>query len=465
VQVVILVADGARPDTLRAALDDGTLPALAVLREEGGLHEVSTVFPSVTGPAYTPFVMGRHPATVGLPGLRWYDRTRQHLGWPHARSYVGLEYRRLATDLDPAAPTLWELERDHLASLPVIARGVDRGREVGRGVAFAAQAIATHVRGHVRGWLDIDRAVGERFCARWAAEQPRFALAAFTGPDKASHAVGHESAMVREALVHVDRAAARIRAAAEHRGTWAATQLWVVSDHGHEPVHTHDDLARVVAALGYATAAHPVSWPRRPEVAVMVSGNAMAQVYVALSRPVRAGWEALANEWEPLVAALLARPSVDLLLLPHADPRSVTLRSARGSATVRTDGARWWYTPHAGDPLGVGALTALSASDAHQATAHSAYPDALVQITAIAACARSGDVIVSAAAGYDFRARWEPIPHVSSHGSLRRAHMQVPLLVNHAVRRVPQRTVDIGATAAECLGIQPPLRCDGVSWW
>ena len=81
---------------------------------------------------------------------------------------------------------------------------------------------------------------------------------------------------VEEALAIVDEVAAGIRRAAEAVGTWGETHLWSVSDHGHEPVHTHEDLAAVVRAMGYRTAAHPLEWPRRAEVAVMVSGNAMA---------------------------------------------------------------------------------------------------------------------------------------------------------------------------------------------
>ncbi len=461
--VVILVADGARPDTLRDALDRGALPALARLRDEGGLFEVSSVFPSVTGPAYTPFVMGRHPASVGLPALRWYDRSRRDLRWPYARSYVGLEYKRFGGDVAPDAPTLWERAASHLGALPVIGRGLHPAREVGRGLAFSLRAAVTHMRGHVRGWLDIDRAVGDEFVRRWIAERPAFALGAFTGVDKTSHAFGHASDAVQEALTIVDGAAARIRAAAEADGTWGATHLWIVSDHGHEPVHTHEDLSAVVRAMGYRTAAHPWEWPRAPQVAVMVSGNAMAHLYVGLDRRARAGWDALAGEWSGLLDALLARPSVDVALLPHGEG-SCVVASRRGTATVRTDGARWWYTPLNGDPFGIGALAALDADAAHAATAMSDYPDALVQVTSIAACARSGDIIVSSADGWDFRARWEPIPHVSSHGSLRRSHMAVPLLMNRPPARVPLRTTDIGATAFASLGDAVSYSLDGRSW-
>src|SRR5690606_29723897 len=72
--VVLIIADGIRLDTLQAALDDGSLPSMARLRDEGGLHTLTTVFPSVTGPAYVPFLMGCHPGKAGIPGLRWFDR-------------------------------------------------------------------------------------------------------------------------------------------------------------------------------------------------------------------------------------------------------------------------------------------------------------------------------------------------------------------------------------------------------
>ena len=122
--VVILVADGARPDTLAAAIDRGDLPALGRLREEGGFHRISSVFPSVTGPAYSPFLTGRHPVPAGLPGIRWFDRARTRTRWPgHARSYVGLDMREIGRDLDPAAATLFELEPHHLGALSVIERG------------------------------------------------------------------------------------------------------------------------------------------------------------------------------------------------------------------------------------------------------------------------------------------------------------------------------------------------------
>ena len=108
--LLLVVADGIRPEVLAEEIDAGHAPALAALRARGGLHAVSTVFPSVTGPAYVPFLMGRHPAPVGLPGLRWYDRARS-LRWSpaQARSYAGVDIWHVDTDVHAQPPTLLEL--------------------------------------------------------------------------------------------------------------------------------------------------------------------------------------------------------------------------------------------------------------------------------------------------------------------------------------------------------------------
>ncbi|MFL5576316.1 MAG: alkaline phosphatase family protein [Gemmatimonadaceae bacterium] len=481
--VVILVADGVRPDTLSAALDEAALPALARLRAEGGLHAVTSVFPSVTGPAYAPFVMGRFPGPVGLPGLRWYDRARGRRTFPdRTRSYVGAEMRHVDGDLDAAAPTLFELAarggvevagRRSVAALNVIGRGLGRGDVVGRGAGFILRAARTHFRGDVRGWLDIDRDVGAEVARLVRERRPAVTFAALTGVDKTSHSAGHAAPVVREALRIVDRTVERLRADAERDGAWEGMRLWVVSDHGHSPVAAHDDLAALLRGWGHRTLAHPWVWSlRRPDVAVMVSGNAMAHLYLEPYHRERPWWPALAGRWEPLVAALLARESVDLMLLPHSPARcEVRGAGARGRAIVEcttgagaAEGARYSYRPLDGDPLGVGPHEALDAGAAHAATLASDYPDAIVQIAHLAGAARAGDVILSAARGWDFRERYEPIPHVSSHGALHRDHMLVPLLLDRPATRPPRRTADVMPSALEALGLPVPAGLDGESF-
>jgi arylsulfatase A-like enzyme len=88
-----------------------------------------------------------------------------------------------------------------------------------------------------------------------------------------------------------------------------------------------------------------------------------------------------------------------------------------------------------------------------------------VQIAHLAASPRSGDVILSAARDWDFRAKYEPIPHVSSHGALHREHMLVPLLLNRPPSLTPRRTVDVMPSALAALGIATPKTLDGVSFY
>jgi hypothetical protein len=463
--VVLLLADGARPDTLGAALSSGALPALAQLRDEGGLHTITSCFPSVTGPAYAPFLMGRYPGPVGLPGLRWYDRARTACRFPdYSRSYVGYQIGAVNKDIDPDAPTIFELCESSLGALNVIGRGLAKRDRIGSlTLRSAFRAASTHFTGNVAGWLQIDRDVANDVVRRVRRDAPEFVFAALTGVDKVSHARGHDSPMVVEALRIVDDAAARIRADAEHAGRWSEMSLWIVSDHGHSRVAAHEDLARLVEAAGWRTLAHPWVFTVAPDVAVMVSGNAMAHLYLDVrSRAPFSG--RLDTRWSPLVASLLARPSVDLLLLRRSD--GALVRSAsRGDAVVSLDEGGYHYRRQSGDPLGVGRdLCRASADVSYDAMIDTDYPDGVVQIAHLASAPRSGEIILSAARDWDFRARYEPIPHVSSHGALHREHMLVPLIMNEPPRRTPRRTVDVMPSALAALGRRIPFGLDGESF-
>lgn len=462
---VIIVADGARPDSLAAAMDSGHLPALDRLREEGHFHRIASVFPSVTGPAYTPFLLGRHPATVGLPALRWFDRSGSVGAWPHrARSYVGVDMRHVDADLDPSSPTLFELASPSLGALSVIRRGLDADSVIGSGAAFVARTARVHFSGGVRGWLEMDRYVARTTVARILSQRPRATFMALMGIDKASHAARHSSPMALEAMQILDRCVSDLRRGLEQSGRWESTRLWVVSDHGHSAVDHHEDLERLVRSFGYTVMAHP--WVHRParDVAVMVSGNAMAHLYLDLESRSPRGWTQLGQRWETLAARLLERECVDLLILPHGPNRCEVRAHGRGRAFVVHEHGRFSYLPVDGDPLGLGELHRLGDVEAYDACESSDYPDSLMQLFRVTSSDRRGDILISAARNWDLRARYEPIPHRSAHGALHREHMIVPLLGNHPVTGVPRRTVDVFATVLHHLGVTPPEGVEGVSF-
>ncbi|HEY4130037.1 MAG TPA: alkaline phosphatase family protein, partial [Gemmatimonadaceae bacterium] len=430
-----------------------------------GLHTVTSCFPSVTGPAYAPFLMGRFPGPIGLPGLRWFDRSRTATSFPdYTRSYVGYQMGAVDRDIAADAPTIFELCETSVGALNVIGRGLAKRNRIGSITARSAvRAARTHFTGNVAGWLQIDREVADEVVQRIRVDNPEFVFAALTGVDKVSHARGHESPMVADALAIVDDTAARIRADAERAGRWENMSLWVVSDHGHSRVTSHEDLDRLVAATGLRTVSHPWVFGFKPDVAVMVSGNAMSHLYLDLQSR-RAATDGIGDRYRALVDMLLERPSVDLLITRRGD-RAVVMNKARGTAEVWMDARGYHYDATNGDALGLGtSVNGVSSTEAYDITINSDYPDGIVQLVHLVTAPRSGDIILSAARDWDFRARYEPIPHVSSHGALHRAHMLVPLLVNRPIAHPARRTVDVMPSALAALGKSIPSGLDGESF-
>jgi hypothetical protein len=460
-----VVADGARPDILESAMQRGIVPSLRRLRDEGGMFTITSVFPSVTGPAYAPFLMGRFPGPIGLPGIRWYDRRRTASRLPgHSRSYVGIEMRRIDSDVDPQAPTMFDLVDSSIGALNMINRGLAGRNRIGYGLPFVLRTAKTHFGGKVSGWLAIDRYIAGRVAARIREENPDYVFVALTGIDKTSHSEGHSGAYVDRALAIVDEMVAEIRSDAEERGTWDSTHIWVVSDHGHSPVTDHEDLAGFVRRMGFRTIAHPFVYTPRAEAAVMVSGNAMAHIYLDLARRERAWLHTLSPRWQALREALLARESVDLMILPIANGSCEVHGRSRGSAMMQWTCDTITYTPITGDPLGIGPQVALTLDESYDLTFGTDYPDSLVQISRISDSPRSGEIILSAARNWDFRAKYEPIRHYSSHGALHRDHMLVPLLMNKAPHKQPRRTVDVMPSALAALLRPIPEGLDGRSF-
>jgi hypothetical protein len=437
---------------------------LARLRAAGGLQTLTSTFPSVTGPAYVPFLMGRFPGPVGLPGLRWFDRARTTCTFPdYTRSYVGYQMGEVNRDIDRDAPTIFELVPGSVSALSMITRGLDPSRQLAALTpASAVRAAITHFRGDVAAWLDVDRDVSRRLIKRLRSSRVPYAYAAFMGVDKLSHQQGHGSAGVHEALRIIDDTVAALR---ENAGDNKDLRIWVTSDHGHSPVSKHEDLERLIASEGHRVIAHPWVYKVRPEVAVMVSGNAMAHIYVDLDRRERPFRRGFSERVSSLPERLVRRESVDLVMIPLDEARCAVWSQTRGRGTVTLKDDRFSYRRDDGDPLRVGSdLSEVSSVEAHEATRETDYPDGVVQIARLSSSARAGDIILSACREWDFRARYEPIPHVSSHGALHREHMTVPLLLDRPPSKTPRRTTDVFASALAALGVPAPARLDGESF-
>jgi hypothetical protein len=467
-KVLLVVADGVRHDVLQHELEAGNVPALKALSDRGGIFEVATCFPSVTGPGYVPFLTGRFPAAVGVPGLRWFDRSRQIGVWPaHSRSYAGIDIWQLDKDLHADAKTLFELATPSLSAMSMLGRG--SRINIGRSIAWMLRVTPSHFRGNLDAWRTVEQAATRQFLRHFETMRPRFSTLAITSADKRAHKEGPYSTGVRSALHDMDTAVASAVNVAERGGWRDSLDIFLVGDHGHAPVAHHDDLHGWLEQKGLHVRAHPRVFGRTADVALMVGGNAMAHLYLNAGDRARSMWPALANRWQSLHDELLARESVDLLAVAIDATRVRVSNAARGAAEIVQRGvgasAHWDYRPITGDPLQLGAeLLDVNFNAAYDACARTEYPDAIVQLPALLTAKRSGDIVISAARTWDLRSRFEPVSHVSTHGALLRDQMMVPLIVSRPVAGTPRRTADVMPSVLQALGLPIPGDLDGQSF-
>lgn len=268
----------------------------------------------------------------------------------------------------------------------------------------------------------------------------------------------------------------------------------IVSDHGLSETEKHLGLNRFLEEeMGLSTFYYPVTFfKNRFTAASMVSGNAMAHIYLqngaGEQRPCRSDWvgrtpwETLTVRKDRLVDRLLEKEEVDLVA-GEAEDGAVVVRSRRGEAVIHV-GANPCVRPtegrHAGlplqyrvinsDPFGYASLPAsMTDREALAKTFDTNYPDALTQLLQIFKSRRTGDLVVSAKRGFDLRYRHEIHEHKSSHGSLDREHMMIPLVTNAQLspRRGPFgagpiRSVDVFPTILQLLGQEIPTGIDGI---
>src|SRR5262245_14954619 len=121
------LVDGARCDVFEELLGRGDLPHVSRhLVEPGAYRPAVTVFPSVTGVAYIPYLTGVFPGRANLPGYRWFDRreyARTRLSRFRFRNYHGLGSYLMDRDMHKDVVTLFELLRPASNIFSGISRG------------------------------------------------------------------------------------------------------------------------------------------------------------------------------------------------------------------------------------------------------------------------------------------------------------------------------------------------------
>ena len=463
-RVVLVLIDGARSDVLRDLLARGDLPNLARwVIEPGGLRTGTTVFPSTTGVAYIPFLFGRFPGSVGIPGIRWLDRRGAAEGkssrtqWRAARSYCGVQGGWLNTDI-AATPSIFDLVPESIAICTPLTRGLRAGAN-----RCALRRVVLGSAAHYLGtYPALDRAVARAWLD--AADEPwRFLFVVFPGVDGISHLKDPLHPAVLESYRLVDRALGAFVARLRKQGR-ELPAFFVVSDHGMTVMREHADPAVLLERRGVRTLRHPVHvWRRGARVATMVSGNASVQLYF---EP-RSGRERPLTESEipdAILEQLLALPAVRLAACRADSTGGIIVRTKNARASLTESMGLICYEPQSGDPLGLGGYLELDDRELLTRTRETDVPDAPRQLLQLFGTPRAGDLVLAATPGADFRGPWEMPEHRAGHGSLIAEHMEVPIAASVALPDVGLRTVDLMPTVLERLDVAVPsgVALDGV---
>lgn len=459
----VVMLDGARPDVFDRLVAAGDLPNISRhVLEAGGRVPATTVFPSTTGIAYLPFLTGCYPGTCQVPGTRWMDVERYRGGWirdrEHVRSYCGYQGGRLNSDLPETVRSIFDIERNSTAICSPFTRGLGEGRH-----RLAVSRMRYGFLAHYNcNYEPLDRAVCREMVEQ-ARKGPRFVFGVLPGIDGVAHLRHPEHPRVLDLYREFDRDLGRYLAVV---GDETDHLVMLVSDHGFTRVDRHVDIALALERVGVATLRHPVVWRRNPRAAVMVSGNASAQIYLApgTARSQRYSLSAIEGAEIDGIPCSLVDHLADLhgvAFIAGVEGDDVVVVSAAGRARITTQGNTIGYLPETDDVLGYGPAPQLHDTDGWlAATIDSPHPDGPVQLLQLFQSHRTGDLIVSAEPGADLRSRWEIPEHKAGHGSLAADQMLCLAAINKPVAG-PMRAVDAFPMILEHLGHDIPNGIDG----
>ncbi len=446
-KLVLVVIDAMKPEMLERAIASGRAPALKRISEEGVyVPECVAAFPSVTPVCAASITTGVGPDQHLIPSMNWYHRgeeryveygssfsaTRQ---FGVLRSLTDTVYRMNAEHLSAEIETVFESLDDIDVRTAGTTYLIYRGRhqhEVSNETALARIVTSTLFRRTIDGPLELfyaDLYASRRTGCRgqlgmpgvrdqhtgcvgaYLVENDLFDFLLFSLPDNDawSHKNGPHSQVT--SLAAADRQLERLMHAAGGPDAFLDEHAVIVcSDHSQAAV---EERIRLDLALEDFHVASP-SATRSVGAELAVSPAQRSAMLYMLSEDRRP--ELLARS----VAAVEDLDGVDLVMFldgqsgPEAVVRSDAgeLRFAAGGDLVDQRGALWSVE---------GELAVLSATADDGQFRSPDYPDALARIWSSLHCATSGDVLLSAAPGYEF-VDWGGADHVGggSHGSLHR---------------------------------------------
>ena len=460
--MILAIIDGLTPSMLEHGLDQGRLPALGLLHESGTYVQGTTTFPSVTPVCLTSIATGAHPDVHGVPHLVWYHRDERRVV-EYGSSFAAVRAagtRRSMRDsifamahehVSRDALTVFEALEDgglecgainftcyrgrtrHALKLPVPA-GRNRWYEAAWGprrffffnlYESDPTGAPLAIRSRPEGSIDAYAAS----IGRWLVTRDGFDFLVFYLPDYdyASHLVGPEGAL--PALERADASIGELMAAAGGPEEFLDRYAIVVcSDHGQTAVERIARLPEAFADLAVFTGRRSTD-PTGADVVVTAS-NRSGMVYALSGQPPR-----------ELAERLDGSPGVDLVLFREGE--EAVVRRSREELRFAPDNGGWRLS---GDEQLLDATT---------------YPNGFERAWSALACPHAGEVVVSAAAGWEF----EDLGHRhhvggGSHGSLMAGDSTIPIVAAGFDEEVPlpedPSVTDLAPLALSHFGVEAP---------
>ena len=443
-KLVLAVIDGLAPAALDRAIAEGTAPTLAELVRRGVyVDDCVAGFPSVTPVCTATIVTGAGPDQHRIPGMNWYLRSEARYveygsslqatrAFGIGRSLTDTIYNLNLSHLSRQTPTIFESLDDAgvrtAGTTFLMYRG--RHRHPASGESALARLVAATLFRHAV-WGPRELFYADLFASRetgcrsqlglpGARDQHAgcvatfllehdlfdFLLLSLPDNDTHSHEVGPSGQV--DSLALADAELQRLADAAGGLDAFLDEHaIIVMADHSHSPIEHRASLRRGFGDLRVLAPNDP-----RPELAhiAVCPGWRSGMVYV------------LDEEQRERITRRVARlaqriPGVDLVIRRAGEEAVVwsprgELRFAPGTGAADLAGRRWSF---AGELAAVGARVEdgiLRSED---------YPDPLWRVWSALHCENAGEVLLSAAPGYEFT-DWGGVDHVGggSHGSLHR---------------------------------------------
>ena len=453
-KLVLAVIDSLKPDMLDRAIEEGRAPALRAISERATyVRDCVSTFPSVTPVASAAIATGTRQDRHLIPSMNWYHRGEERYveygsslaatrAFGLVRSLYDTVYNMNMAHLSRALGTVFEQLDDAGLRTACTTYLIYRGRhrhEPSAESRLGKLATAAQFRHAV--WASRELFYADLFDSKetgctstlglpgqrdrhagcvgaFLVEHDLFDFLLFSLPDNDtySHRVGPDGQV--RSIAEADLALERMMHAAggpeEFLDTYAVI---VMSDHSQTDVTERVNLAEALASWRVLEPVDPI--PEEAELAVCPAARS-AMVYVLD--------EAVRDRLAPRVAHDLRDvEGVDLIVQRQAGEGVVwsergELRFAPGGDLADARGGAW--AVH-------GELDCLALEVNDGRVESERYPDALGRLWSALACRRSGDVLVSAAPGYEF-VDWGGADHVGggSHGSLLREDSEGVLLAS-----------------------------------